>query len=105
MFLHTGAGQAGTIFTLSSYSNTSIEDVAAGAPSSIKFFNLYIYSKRDLVVELVERAERAGYQALVVTVDSPSPGPIMGKRRELFREYLKAEPWEYVQIFVYFTNN
>ena len=73
--------------------------MAAAAPSCIKFFNIYIYNRRDLVVELVGRAERAGYQALVLTVDSPSPGPVMGKRRELFLEYIKAEPWQYVDNF------
>lgn len=40
------AGKAGSIFILSTLSTTSLEDLAAGAPDTIKWFQLYIYKDR-----------------------------------------------------------
>lgn len=40
------AGKAGSIFILSTLSTTSLEDLAAGAPETIKWFQLYIYKDR-----------------------------------------------------------
>lgn len=40
------AGEAGCIFILSTISTTSIEDVAAAAPKTIKWFQLYIYKDK-----------------------------------------------------------
>lgn len=65
------AGDAGVVFTLSTIATSSIEEVAATAPHTIKWFQLYIYRDRDLTLELVRRAERAGFKALVLTVDAP----------------------------------
>nr|CAD7432566.1 unnamed protein product [Timema monikensis] len=71
------AGAMGTIFILSTLSTSSIEEVAAAAPSTIKWFQLYIYKDRSVTQSLVERAERSGYKALVLTVDSA----VYGMRR------------------------
>lgn len=68
------AEAAGTIFTLSTISTSSIEEVAEAAPKGIKWFQLYIYTDRDVTLNLVKRAERAGYKALVLTVDAPMFG-------------------------------
>ena len=54
---------------LSSWSTTSIEDVAEASGSGLRWFQLYIFRDRDLTKSLVQRAERAGYSAIVVTVD------------------------------------
>lgn len=40
------AGAMGSIFILSTLSTTSIEDVAAGAPDTHKWFQLYVYKDR-----------------------------------------------------------
>jgi isopentenyl diphosphate isomerase/L-lactate dehydrogenase-like FMN-dependent dehydrogenase len=66
-----GAEAADTIFTLSTWSNRTLEDVAQGAPNGLKFFNVYIFANKDLTRELVRRAETNGYKALMVTIDSP----------------------------------
>nr|CAD7456401.1 unnamed protein product [Timema tahoe] len=71
------AGAMGTIFILSTLSTSSIEEVAAAAPNTIKWFQLYIYKDRSVTQSLVERAERSGYKALVLTVDSA----VFGMRR------------------------
>ncbi len=61
---------------LSSWSTTSIEDVAQANGDGLRFFQLYVYRDRAVTLQLVRRAEAAGYRALIVTVDTP----ILGKR-------------------------
>jgi 4-hydroxymandelate oxidase len=63
------AGRAGTIMVVSTLSNTLIEDVAAAATGPL-WFQLYIYKDRSATLDLVRRAEAAGFQALVLTVDA-----------------------------------
>lgn len=67
------AKAAGTLFILSSLSNTPMEQVfpEAGSP---RWFQLYIYRQREITAELVARAEAAGAEAIVVTVDAPGLG-------------------------------
>ena len=62
------AAAAGTVFGVSSNSFHSAEEIAAAAPGP-KWFQLYAARDRQVNRRLVERVERAGYQALVVTVD------------------------------------
>jgi L-lactate dehydrogenase (cytochrome) len=72
-----GAGAAGAIgipFTLSTMGTTSIEDVAAANPTGRNWFQLYMWKDRDRSMALVERAARAGYDTLMVTVDAPVAG-------------------------------
>ncbi|KAB7502955.1 Peroxisomal (S)-2-hydroxy-acid oxidase GLO1 [Armadillidium nasatum] len=40
----------------------------------LKFFQLYVYSDKNITERLVRRAEKAGYKALVVTIDRPTTG-------------------------------
>ena len=68
-----GAGAAGTVMVLSSFSNTSLEDVAAVAKSPL-WFQLYAQTDHGFTRELVQRAEASGYRALCLTVDSPISG-------------------------------
>lgn len=63
------AGSAGTIFTLSSMSGHTMEDVAAAATGPL-WFQLYFLGGRDGAERLVDRAQRAGYAALAVTMDT-----------------------------------
>src|SRR5256714_3997715 len=67
------AKAAGTLFVLSSLSNTAMESVlpAAGSP---RWFQLYIYKDREITRALVQRAEAAGTEAIVLTVDAPGLG-------------------------------
>jgi L-lactate dehydrogenase (cytochrome)/glycolate oxidase len=68
------AGAAGIPFTLSTMGTTSIEDVAAANPTGRNWFQLYMWKDRDRSMVLVERAAKAGYDTLVVTVDVPVAG-------------------------------
>jgi len=67
------AGAAGTAMTLSSLSNTSLEEVTAAATGPV-FFQLYVYKDRKATEAVVARAEAAGCSALVLTVDAPYLG-------------------------------
>lgn len=51
-----------------------LEDVAAAAGDAGKWFQLYTPKNRDLAASLVQRAEQAGYEAIVVTLDTWVPG-------------------------------
>ncbi|MFJ2768956.1 alpha-hydroxy acid oxidase [Streptomyces sp. NPDC087300] len=64
------AGAAGTLLTVSMFASRTLEDIAAAASGPL-WLQLYWLRRRELLVELVRRAEDAGYQALVLTVDAP----------------------------------
>lgn len=67
------AAAAGIPMVLSSLSTTAMEDVVAASLAPV-WFQLYIFRDRAITKALVERAERAGCKALVVTVDAPLQG-------------------------------
>lgn len=67
------AKAAETAFILSSLSNTAMESVFAVAASP-RWFQLYIYKERAITQALVQRAEAAGAEAIVLTVDAPGLG-------------------------------
>jgi 4-hydroxymandelate oxidase len=82
-----GATASGTIMTLSTLANRSIEEVAAAAAGAL-WFQLYVYKDREISRNLVERAEAAGYKALVLTVDSP----LLGRRERDVRNRFQLPP-------------
>ena len=70
-----GAAEAFNIpFALSTMGTTSIENVAAAGPNASKWFQLYLWRDRDRSLELIKRAERAGYEGLILTVDAQVAG-------------------------------
>lgn len=62
------AHAAGTVFGVSSSVMNSVEEVAQASPGP-KWFQLYAPKDRQVGKRLVERAETAGYRAIVLTVD------------------------------------
>jgi len=78
------ATKTGTLFILSSLSNTPMEEVFAQAASP-KWFQLYIYKDRGITGELIQRAEAAGAEAIVLTVDAPGLGTRERDSRNNFR--------------------
>ena len=70
----TAAAAAGIPFSLSTMGTASVEDVAAAAPGGRNWFQLYMWKDRDRSMALVERAARAGFETLLVTVDVPVAG-------------------------------
>ncbi len=67
--LARAAAKAGIPFTLSTVSLTSIERIAAEAPGRL-WFQLYMWPDRQMSHDLVRRAQAAGFETLVVTVDT-----------------------------------
>jgi (S)-mandelate dehydrogenase len=67
------AAAANIPFCLSTVSSVRLEDVSRDAGSS-PWFQLYVFRDRDLSRHLLERAQSAGYRALVITVDCPIGG-------------------------------
>jgi len=80
------AAKAGTIFGVSSSVCNSVEEVAA-ASDGPKWFQLYVPKDRAIAERLVQRAERAGYGAIVVTVD-------LGERKDADLRHRFALPRE-----------
>jgi isopentenyl diphosphate isomerase/L-lactate dehydrogenase-like FMN-dependent dehydrogenase len=81
------AGREGTVYVLSAMASTSIEDVARAAEGPL-WFQLYLWRDRTMVDSLVSRAEKAGYQALVVAVDVP----VSSKRERDYRNGFVLPP-------------
>ncbi|MDO8904708.1 alpha-hydroxy acid oxidase [Hydrogenophaga sp.] len=83
------AAAMGAGMVLSTQSSTSMEDVArltlADNGRGPLWFQLYLQGDRALTCELVRRAEDAGYEALVVTVDAPVQGARNRERRAGFQ--------------------
>lgn len=69
------AAAAGTVFVMSTLATTTLEEVAA-ASTAPKWFQLYVHKDRGFTQALLERAENAGFQAILLTVDAP----ILGRR-------------------------
>ncbi len=67
-----GAGHADALMVASSSATRSLEEIAQAASAPL-WFQLYVYD-RQTTEDLVRRATRAGYRALVVTVDAPRFG-------------------------------
>jgi (S)-mandelate dehydrogenase len=67
--LALAAAQSGIPFTLSTVSTIALEEVAKRAGGRL-WMQLYIYRTREFACRLLERVERAGFEALVLTVDS-----------------------------------
>lgn len=68
--LARAAAEAGIPFTLASRSLTSIEDLAEHAGGTL-WLQLYIWTKREMSLSLVDRANAAGFNALIITLDVP----------------------------------
>ncbi|MDQ2726707.1 MAG: alpha-hydroxy-acid oxidizing protein [Actinomycetota bacterium] len=74
------AGRAGIPYALSTMGTTSIERLASEAPDTRLWFQLYLWKDRVAGRDFVARAAEAGYETLVLTVDTPVPGP---RRRDV----------------------
>lgn len=66
--------EVGSIFSISTYGSTSVEDAAKAAPGAPQFFQLYM-SKDDKFNEfLLKKAVSAGVKAIILTADSTLGG-------------------------------
>ncbi|MGY6502607.1 MAG: alpha-hydroxy acid oxidase [Acidimicrobiales bacterium] len=81
------AGRAGVPYTLSTLATRSIEEVAAVTDGPL-WFQVYMWRDRGLVAELLERAAIAGYEAVMLTVDTA----VAGRRERDVRRGFELPP-------------
>jgi len=85
------AARAGIPFVLSTAAGTTLEAVAEVGDGR-RWFQLYVFRDRAITERLIERAEAAGYDALVLTVDVPVVGKRDRDRRNGFTVPLRLTP-------------
>lgn len=70
---------------LSSFSTSTLEDVAEAIGSHPHVLQLYLFEEREHSKKLIQRAKRAGYKAVFLTVDTP----MLGRRNMEIRNQFK----------------
>ncbi|XP_077990889.1 2-Hydroxyacid oxidase 1-like [Glandiceps talaboti] len=68
------AANMNTIMIMSSISTKSMEEIIAAKPGGTKWLNIFIWPNREVMKDMVKRAERSGVKALVVSIDIPALG-------------------------------
>ena len=81
------AESAGTVFVVSTASSYSLEEISAVTTGRL-WFQVYLWKSREVISELVKRAEESRYEALVLTVDVP----VVGKRVRDVRNGMAIPP-------------
>ena len=81
------AAKAGIVYTMSHGSTVTIEDLAGDVPGP-KWFQVFLYRDRGLTQSFAERAQAAGYRALVLTVDNQ----VLGQRERDLRNGFTIPP-------------
>jgi 4-hydroxymandelate oxidase len=64
----------GLLAVYSTLSTRSLESIAQATPNARRWFQLYVHRDPEVTRALIRRAQEAGYEALVVTVDAPVLG-------------------------------
>ncbi len=85
------AGRAGTGYILSTISGHKLEDVRAGSKGPV-FYQLYLMGGRGAAEAVIERARVAGFNALVVTIDTPVSGIRERDYRNGMKELISGGP-------------
>ncbi|VDM50011.1 unnamed protein product [Toxocara canis] len=79
------AGATNSLMICSTLSNTKLEEVASNAPSrTTLWYQLYVFKDRDVTRQLLRRAATAGFEAIVLTVDTPVLGRRPADKRNAF---------------------
>ena len=69
-----GTTAAGALFVMSTSGATTVEDVAKERGAAPQWFQLYMPPDREATAKLLDRCAKAGFTALVLTIDQPVPG-------------------------------
>jgi len=88
-----GVGKAGTVLTVSTVSSRTIEDIASATDGPL-WFQLYIYRDNKITAKLIQRAEDAGYRAIVLTIDVPR----FGRRERDVRNHFALPPLANIEV-------
>lgn len=79
-----GASAASTIYVVSSFTTTPIEEIAKVATQPL-WFQLYVRDDRAFTKDVVQKAESQGCRAICVTVDTPVSGARNRQQRVKFK--------------------
>ncbi|HTZ96294.1 MAG TPA: alpha-hydroxy acid oxidase [Terriglobales bacterium] len=85
------AGSAGTAYILSTISGHRMEDVRAASSGPV-FYQMYIIGGRAAAEGMIDRARKAGFSALVITIDTPVSGMRERDYRNGMRELMGGNP-------------
>jgi len=104
--------EAGTLMTVSTAANMTIEDIAA-ATKGPKWFQIYLHEDQAVSRDLLQRAEAAGYSAIVFTIDAFAPGasdattrlgfsfppslPLVNSKTSVFKKNLDWSDVDFIQ--------
>ncbi|KAJ9626601.1 hypothetical protein H2203_004234 [Taxawa tesnikishii (nom. ined.)] len=88
--------KAGVVMGLSSFSTSSLEDVAKESGDNAHALQLYLFEEREHSRKLIARAKKAGYKAVFLTVDTP----LLGRRNLEIRNQFKLPKHFRVANFV-----
>ena len=80
-----GCREMGIVMGLSSFSTSTLEDVAAASQPNANVLQLYLFEERAHSEKLIARARKAGYKAVLLTVDTP----MLGRRNLEIRNQFK----------------
>ena len=83
--------EAGIAMGLSSFATSTLEDVASGLDGHPLVLQLYLFEEREHSRKLIQRAKKAGYKAVFLTVDTP----MLGRRNmEIRNEFKLPKPYK-----------
>nr|WP_253298306.1 alpha-hydroxy-acid oxidizing protein [Paenibacillus sp. MSJ-34] len=78
-------------YILSNVSTVPMEQIAEAMGHAVRWFQLYPPKNRELTESFLQRAERAGYSAIVVTIDSTLLGWRETDLQHAYLPFLKGE--------------
>jgi (S)-2-hydroxy-acid oxidase len=77
--------EMGIIMGLSSFSTSTLEDVAANSRPNANVLQLYLFEEKHHSSKLIARAKKAGFKAVLLTVDTP----MLGRRNKEIKNAFK----------------
>lgn len=83
----SAAMKAGIVYSASTLASVEVEVLHKLCPAP-KWFQIYVWKDRDLVAGILDRVRRAGFETLVLTVDTP----VAGKRERDPRNGFSVPP-------------
>ncbi len=95
--LTRAARQYGMPVALSTMASSSIE-VTAERAGHHAWFQLYVGESEEVGMDLVERAEAAGYRNLILTVDVPEIGYRAREKRNGFKSPVRIGPKQFIDF-------
>ncbi|OIT36943.1 PREDICTED: peroxisomal (S)-2-hydroxy-acid oxidase GLO4-like isoform X1 [Nicotiana attenuata] len=82
-----GAAACNVIMGLSFTATCTIEEVASSC-NAVRFFQTYVYKRRDITELMVHKAESNGFRAIILTADTPR----LGRREADIKNKLMISP-------------